>query len=45
MKDKRILPAIIAVLLVVIGVMGYLLMKEREKSVSIQLPGLKIEAD
>jgi predicted nuclease with RNAse H fold len=45
MKDKRIMPAIIAGLLIVIGVMGYFLMKEREKSVSIQLPGLKIEAD
>ena len=45
LKDNRLMPAIIVGLLIVIGVLGYFLMKERENSVSIQLPGVKIEAN
>jgi hypothetical protein len=45
MKNNRAMPVLIVGLLIVVGVLGYMLMKEREKSVSINLPGVKIEAN
>jgi len=45
MKNNRAMPVLIVGLLIVVGVLSYMLMKEREKSVSIDLPGVKIEAD
>lgn len=45
MQNNRAMPVLIVGLLIVVGVLGYMLMKEREKSVSINLPGVKIEAE
>jgi uncharacterized protein YabE (DUF348 family) len=45
MKNNRAMPVLIVGLLIVVGVLGYMLMEEREKSVSINLPGVKIEAN
>lgn len=45
MKNNRAMPVLIVGLLIVVGVLGYMLMKERENSVSINLPGVKIEAN
>jgi len=44
-EHTRILATVIAGLLVVIAVLADMLMKERDKSVRIELPGVKIEAD
>ncbi|HMB48560.1 MAG TPA: hypothetical protein VKN63_09820 [Afifellaceae bacterium] len=45
MKNNRAMPVLIVGLLIVVGILSYMLMKEREKSVSIDLPGVKIEAE
>lgn len=45
MKNNRAMPAIVIGLLIAVGILGYMLMKERENSVSINLPGVKIEAN
>jgi hypothetical protein len=45
LNNTRVLAAVIAGLLIIIAILGYMLMQERQKSVSINLPGLKIEAD
>ena len=45
LNNTRALTAIIVGLLIIIAILGYMLMQERQKSVSINLPGVKIEAD
>ncbi|HSM42028.1 MAG TPA: hypothetical protein VK862_14845 [Afifellaceae bacterium] len=45
MKNNRAMPVIVAGLVIVCGVLAYMLYQERQKSVSINLPGVKIEAD
>jgi uncharacterized integral membrane protein len=44
LNNTRALTAIIVGLLIIIAILGYMLMQERQKSVSINLPGVKIEA-
>ncbi len=44
-KNNRAMPVIVAGLVIVCGVLAYLLYQERQKSVSINLPGVKIEAN
>ncbi|HSM42735.1 MAG TPA: hypothetical protein VK862_18440 [Afifellaceae bacterium] len=44
-NNTRILATVIAGLPVVIAVLAYMLMKERDKSLRIELPGVTIEVD